>query len=149
AEKAQDADLRRCPLDGRKLWPKPEVRAVRFHDTRHTTASLLTVFGANPAATQRIMRHRDPKLTMEVYGHLAPDYLRAEVDRLVFGVKPSEVPPRPMLMAVNSKTGPSGARVVHAKREETTSEDSEENPAVVPTVSEARQAGLEPTTLGL
>jgi integrase len=41
--------------------------------------------GANPASVQRILRHSDPKLTTEVYGHLAPGYLRAEVDRLAFG----------------------------------------------------------------
>ena len=41
--------------------------------------------GANPAAVQRILRHSDPRLTTERYGHLAPNYLRAEVDRLNFG----------------------------------------------------------------
>ena len=40
--------------------------------------------GASPAAVQRILRHRDPRLTTEVYGHLAPDFLRAEIDRLRF-----------------------------------------------------------------
>ena len=48
--------------------------------------------GANPAAVQRIMRHADPKLTLDVYSHLAPDYLRTEVDRLAFGVRPPEIP---------------------------------------------------------
>ena len=38
---AKDADLRRCPLDDNKLWPKAIVRKIRFHDLRHTTASLL------------------------------------------------------------------------------------------------------------
>ena len=42
--------------------------------------------GANPAAVQRILRHSDPRITTEVYGHLAPGYLRAEVDRLKFGL---------------------------------------------------------------
>src|SRR6266851_2941053 len=88
-EKTPDAALRRCPKDGRKLWPKPVVRPIRFHDTRHSTASLLMMAGANPAAVQRIMRHSDPKLTTEVYGHLAPEYLRAEVDRLTFGTTPA------------------------------------------------------------
>jgi hypothetical protein len=40
--------------------------------------------GANPAAVQRILRHSDPRITTEVYGHLAPGYLRAEIDRLHF-----------------------------------------------------------------
>jgi hypothetical protein len=67
-----------------RLWPKPRVRHIRFHDLRHTTASLLMMAGANPAAVQRIMRHSEPRITTEVYGHLAPGYLRPEVDRLSF-----------------------------------------------------------------
>ncbi len=81
---------------------------------------------------------------------LAPEYLRAEVDRLAFGVRPAEVPVAPpLLMAVNTKTGPSGAPVVQGKREGIQPEDSEENSLELQAISEARQAGLEPTTLGL
>jgi integrase len=86
AANAPDADLRRCPVDGRKMWPKAQVRPIRFHDLRHTTASLLMMASVGTAAVQRIMRHRDPRITSEVYGHLAPDYLRGEIDRLKFGV---------------------------------------------------------------
>ena len=42
--------------------------------------------GANPAAVQRILRHRDPRITMEVYGHLTSGYFQAQVDRLQFGL---------------------------------------------------------------
>ena len=42
------------------------------------------MFGANPAAGQRILRHSDIRVTMDVYGHLAPGYLRTEIDRLSF-----------------------------------------------------------------
>ena len=83
---AKDAELRRCPRDSRKLWPKAVVRKIRFHDLRHTTASLLMMNGANPAAVQRILRHSDPKITTEVYGHLSPGYLRAEADKLSFNL---------------------------------------------------------------
>ncbi len=81
---AADAELRRCPTCNMKLWPRAMVRPIRFHDLRHTTASLLMMAGANPAAVQRILRHSDPRITTEVYGHLAPDYLRREIDLLRF-----------------------------------------------------------------
>ena len=70
-EPGGDAQLRRCQFR-MKLWPRPLVRRIRFHDLRHTTASLLMMAGANPAAVQRILRHSDPRMTTEVYGHLAP-----------------------------------------------------------------------------
>jgi hypothetical protein len=52
-----------------------------------------TAAGADLAAVQRILRHSDPKLTTEVYAHLAPEYLRAEVDRLSFGAAVLETVP--------------------------------------------------------
>ncbi len=90
AEEAPDAELRHCPKHKWKLWPKAKVRRIRFHDLRHTTASLLMMAGANPAAVQRILRHSDPRITTEVYGHLAPGYLKDEADRLSFGSQSSE-----------------------------------------------------------
>jgi hypothetical protein len=48
--------------------------------------------GANPAAVQRILRHSDPRITTEVYGRIVPDYLRAEIDRLSFGIAPPAKP---------------------------------------------------------
>jgi integrase len=72
-EAAADQETRRCPKDRRKLWVKPMVRPIRFHDLRHTTASLLMMNGANLPAVQRILRHSDPKITTELYGHVAPE----------------------------------------------------------------------------
>jgi len=43
----------------------------RFRHLRHTTASLLLMSGADLAAVQRIMRHQDPRMTTDFYGHLA------------------------------------------------------------------------------
>ncbi len=87
-EQTGDATERRCPTHGMRLWPKARHRPIRFHDLRHTTASLRLMAGANPAAVQRILRHSDPRITTEVCGHLLPGYLRAEIDRLAFGVSP-------------------------------------------------------------
>ena len=79
-----DATLRRCSKCRFKLFPVGEVRKIRFHHLRHTTASLLLMSGADVAAVQRIMRHTDPRLTTEVYGHLSTGYLKKEIERLSF-----------------------------------------------------------------
>ena len=83
-EPAADMNPRRCPECNFKLFPVGEVRKLRFHHLRHTTASLLLMQGADLAAVQRIMRHQDPRITTEVYGHLAPGYLKKEINRLRF-----------------------------------------------------------------
>jgi excisionase family DNA binding protein len=101
-ELAADGALRLCPIDHRKLWPKPIVRQIRFHSLRHSTASLLIMAGANPAAVRRIMRHSDPKMT-DIYTHLAPDYLRAEVDRLSFAPPTEPVPAEALAQVVNAE----------------------------------------------
>ena len=45
--------------------------------------------GVNPGAVQRILRPTDPRITTEIYGHLAPDYLRGGIDRLRFSAEPA------------------------------------------------------------
>jgi integrase len=113
AEAQPDARPRRCPQHGALLWPKPQVRTIRFHDLRHTTASLLMMAGANPGAVQRILRRTDPKITTEVYGHLAPEYLRAEVDRLSFRPKPQpDVEETPAMAAGGEVLGPFVTRLL-------------------------------------
>jgi integrase-like protein len=81
---------RRCSVCKFKLCPVGEARKLRFHHLRHTTASLLLMQGADLAAVQRIMRHQDPRITTEVYGHLAPGYLKKEIDRLRFEPTPAD-----------------------------------------------------------
>jgi hypothetical protein len=76
---------RRCPTHGQLMWPVGIVRNIRFHDLRHTTGSLLAMAGVDTPALQRILRDRDPRLTMSTYVHLTPGFLRNEIDRLSFG----------------------------------------------------------------
>jgi hypothetical protein len=107
---APDSAVRRCPVHGAQLWPKPKVRRIRFHDLRHTTASLLLQAGAPLHAVQRILRHRDPRMTANVYGHLSTDYLRAEIDRLRFnpetGFDEEAAERRVPLMSPSLENGP-------------------------------------------
>ena len=40
--------------------------------------------GADPHAVQRLAGHQSIKTTLDTYGHLVPDYLRDQVERLRF-----------------------------------------------------------------
>jgi integrase len=50
----------------------PEKHGLRFHDLRHTCASLLIAAGAHPKAIQEHLGHKDIQTTFNVYGHLLP-----------------------------------------------------------------------------
>jgi len=67
-----------------QLWSKPIPRHVRFHDLRHTTATLLLKSGVPLATVQRVMRHTDPAVTTETYGHLEMSDMQTGVDQLRF-----------------------------------------------------------------
>ncbi len=84
-EDHRDDAQRRCPKCEMRLWPVAHVRHLRFHDLRHTTASLLTMAGVPITAVQRVLRHSDPRLTANTYSHLAPDFLQGQIDTLKFG----------------------------------------------------------------
>jgi integrase-like protein len=57
---------------------------VRFHDLRHTTATLLLKEGVSLAVVSKLLRHSDPAITLGTYGHLDIEDLRDAVDRLPF-----------------------------------------------------------------
>ena len=44
------------------------------------------MFGANLTSVQKLLGHSDPKITERRYGHLLPDFMKSEVDRLRFGL---------------------------------------------------------------
>ena len=55
---------------------------VRFHDLRHTTASLMIAQGENPKYIQSQMRHASIKTTFDRYGHLFSETHKEAVARL-------------------------------------------------------------------
>jgi len=81
-EEHKDADVRCCPTCGAKLWPKAIPRPMRFHDLRHTAATLMLRAGVDAHRVQRILRHAAVTTTTGTYGHLAVDDLREAVARL-------------------------------------------------------------------
>lgn len=64
------------------------LRKTRFHDLRHTYASLLIDQGEHPKYFQVQMGHSSIKVTMDTYGHLMKAVNREasrRLDRVVFG----------------------------------------------------------------
>ena len=49
------------------------VNEIRFHDLRHTFASLLLANDAHPKYVQDQMGHASIKITMDTYSHLLPE----------------------------------------------------------------------------
>lgn len=61
---------------------KAEMHRIRFHDTRHTFASLLLRKGESPVYVQHQLGHHDISMTVGTYGHLIPGENRQAVNRL-------------------------------------------------------------------
>lgn len=61
---------------------KAGIRQVRFHDLRHTYASLMAENGAPPKYVQKQLGHSSFQVTMDIYSHLFPDGNREWVLKL-------------------------------------------------------------------
>jgi integrase len=74
------------PSNLRKLFNRllidAKMRRIRFHDLRHTFASLLLQNGESPAYVKEQMGHSSIQVTVDIYGHLVPGGNRQAVDRL-------------------------------------------------------------------
>ena len=64
--------------------PKKDARGhrVTIHSLRHTCSSRLARAGVGIVQLQKILGHKDPKMTTEVYTHLAAEDLRSAVNQL-------------------------------------------------------------------
>jgi integrase len=65
-----------------RLLTDAKLRRVRFHDLRHTFASLLLQNGESLAYVKDRMGHSSIQVTVDIYGHLVPGGNRAAVDKL-------------------------------------------------------------------
>ena len=61
---------------------KAGLRRIRYHDLRHTFASLLLQDGQSLKYVSDQLGHSSIKMTADVYGHLVPGANRGAVNRL-------------------------------------------------------------------
>lgn len=71
------------------------LRRIRFHDLRHTFASLLLQQGESPVYVKEQMGHSSIQVTVDLYGHLIPGGNKQAVDQLDGPVEKSESAPQP------------------------------------------------------
>jgi integrase len=81
-ERHQDANVRACPRCHMKLWPRPVKSKMRFHDLRHTAATLMLRAGVDPHRVQRVLRHASVTTPTGTYAHLAIEDLRDAVNKI-------------------------------------------------------------------
>jgi integrase len=72
---ANGGPLRKCNLMRRSFHPLLEragLPKVRFHDLRHTAASLLFAEGVHPKVVQERLGHATIAITLDTYSHVIP-----------------------------------------------------------------------------
>ena len=55
---------------------------MRWHDLRHTCASLLLAQGVGPRTVMEVLGHSQIGLTMNTYAHVVPELKREAADRM-------------------------------------------------------------------
>jgi integrase len=68
--------------DFKPLLAKAELPDIRFHDLRHTSATLLLSAGVHPKVVQERLGHSQISITMDVYSHVLPTMQREAAGRL-------------------------------------------------------------------
>jgi integrase len=76
--------------DSEALEPEPPLhsrRAVllsdfRFHDLKHTFATLMFSNGASLNVVQETLGHSQASMTLDVYGHVLPNHQKEAIRRL-------------------------------------------------------------------
>jgi integrase len=66
----------------RGILEKAELPEMRFHDLRHTTATLMLQQGIHPKVVQERLGHSDISLTLNTYSHVLPDIQEEAAEKI-------------------------------------------------------------------
>ncbi|MDQ2905467.1 MAG: site-specific integrase [Chloroflexota bacterium] len=90
----QDRDLVFCTALGTPLNPskvvdrfktllkKGGLPSIRFHDLRHSAATILLSLGVHPKVVQELLGHNQISMTMDIYSHVLPGMQRDAMAKL-------------------------------------------------------------------
>ena len=66
----------------RPLLERAGLPRIRFHDLRHTCATLLLSENVNPKIVQEMLGHANISITMDTYSHVLPSMQEAAVSAM-------------------------------------------------------------------
>ena len=66
----------------KRVLTRAGLRDIRFHDLRHTFATLMLQNGEHPKIVQEMLGHATIAITMDTYSHVLPNMQREAVARL-------------------------------------------------------------------
>jgi integrase len=55
---------------------------MRFHDLRHSAATILLAMNVHPKIVQELLGHNQISMTMDLYSHVLPGIQEDVIDRL-------------------------------------------------------------------
>lgn len=64
------------------LLKDADLPDIRFHDLRHSAATLLLSVGVHPKVVQELLGHSNISMTMDVYSHVLPSMQQDAISRL-------------------------------------------------------------------
>lgn len=80
--------------DFHKLLKKARLPMMRFHDLRHTAASLLLKMNVSPKMVQEILGHSDIEMTLGIYSHILPGMHEEAMEKMDLSQRVFSLPGR-------------------------------------------------------
>jgi integrase len=66
----------------KQLLKEADLPDIRFHDLRHSSATMLLSLGVHPKVVQEILGHSQISMTMDIYSHVLPTMQREAMSKL-------------------------------------------------------------------
>ena len=66
----------------KKLLKAADLPPMRFHDLRHSAATLLLAMGIHAKVVQELLGHSSITMTLNIYSHVLPSMQKDAVDKL-------------------------------------------------------------------
>ncbi|GHO51693.1 tyrosine-type recombinase/integrase [Ktedonobacter robiniae] len=72
------------------LLQKAGLPDIRFHDLRHSAATLLLSLGVHPKVVQELLGHSQISMTLDIYSHVLPNMQRDAIELLNQALSPDQ-----------------------------------------------------------